>query len=41
MERLPGVFEAGADVAAVVKDIVSNAKPESLGRGNGCDGESA
>jgi thiamine-phosphate pyrophosphorylase len=29
IERLPGVFEAGADVAAVVNDIVSNPKPEA------------
>ena len=29
VERLPGVFEAGADVAAVVNDIVSNPNPES------------
>ena len=29
VERLPGVFEAGADVAAVVNDIVSNPNPEN------------
>ena len=29
VERLPGVFAAGADVAAVVNDIVSNADPEA------------
>jgi thiamine-phosphate pyrophosphorylase len=29
LERLPGVFEAGADVAAVVNDIVSNPNPET------------
>jgi len=28
VERLPGVFGAGADVAAVVNDIVSNRDPE-------------
>ena len=28
VERLPGVFAAGADVAAVVNDIVSHADPE-------------
>jgi thiamine-phosphate pyrophosphorylase len=28
VERLPGVFAAGADVAAVVNDIVSNRDPE-------------
>jgi thiamine-phosphate pyrophosphorylase len=28
LERLPGVFAAGADVAAVVTDIVSAAQPE-------------
>jgi len=32
VERLPGVFEAGADVAAVVNDIVSNAVPETRAR---------
>jgi thiamine-phosphate pyrophosphorylase len=32
VERLPGVFDAGADVAAVVNDIVSNPKPESRAR---------
>ncbi len=32
VERLPGVFEAGADVAAVVNDIVSNANPEVRAR---------
>jgi len=32
VERLPGVFEAGADVAAVVNDIVSNPNPESSAR---------
>ena len=32
VERLPGVFEAGADVAAVVNDIVSNPNPESRAR---------
>jgi len=32
VERLPGVFEAGADVAAVVNDIVSNPDPESRAR---------
>lgn len=29
VERLPGVFAAGADVAAVVNDIVSNRDPEA------------
>jgi thiamine-phosphate pyrophosphorylase len=29
VERLPGVFAAGADVAAVVNDIVSNRHPEA------------
>src|SRR5690242_19794239 len=29
VERLPGVLEAGADVAAVVNDIVSNPNPET------------
>jgi len=29
VERLPGVFDAGADVAAVVNDIVSNPQPEA------------
>jgi thiamine-phosphate pyrophosphorylase len=28
LERLPGVFAAGADVAAVVTDIVRDAQPE-------------
>jgi thiamine-phosphate pyrophosphorylase len=28
VERLPGVFEAGADIAAVVSDIVRNRDPE-------------
>jgi thiamine-phosphate pyrophosphorylase len=32
VERLPGVFEAGADVAAVVNDIVSNPNPEARAR---------
>jgi thiamine-phosphate pyrophosphorylase len=32
VERLPGVFGAGADVAAVVNDIVSNKDPESRAR---------
>lgn len=32
VERLPGVFEAGADVAAVVNDIVSNPQPEARAR---------
>jgi thiamine-phosphate pyrophosphorylase len=32
IERLPGVFDAGADVAAVVNDIVSNPKPEARAR---------
>jgi thiamine-phosphate pyrophosphorylase len=32
VERLPGVFEAGADVAAVVNDIVSNPKPDTRAR---------
>lgn len=32
VERLPGVFEAGADVAAVVNDIVSNPNPEIRAR---------
>jgi thiamine-phosphate pyrophosphorylase len=32
VERLPGVFGAGADVAAVVNDIVSNADPEARAR---------
>lgn len=31
-ERLPGVFAAGADVAAVVTDIVRNADPEARTR---------
>jgi len=29
VERLPGVFAAGADVAAVVNDIVSNVDPQA------------
>jgi thiamine-phosphate pyrophosphorylase len=29
VERLPGVFKAGADVAAVVNDIVSNKDPDA------------
>jgi thiamine-phosphate pyrophosphorylase len=32
VERLPGVFGAGADVAAVVNDIVSNNDPEARAR---------
>jgi len=32
VERLPGVLEAGADSAAVVNDIVSNADPEGRAR---------
>ncbi len=32
VERLPGVFESGADVAAVVNDIVSNPNPEVRAR---------
>jgi thiamine-phosphate pyrophosphorylase len=32
VERLPGVFAAGADVAAVVNDIVSNGDPEARAR---------
>jgi thiamine-phosphate pyrophosphorylase len=32
VERLPGVFAAGADVAAVVNDIVSNLDPEARTR---------
>jgi thiamine-phosphate pyrophosphorylase len=32
VERLPGVFRAGADVAAVVNDIVSNPDPEARAR---------
>lgn len=32
VERLPGVFKAGADSAAVVNDIVSNADPEARAR---------
>lgn len=32
VERLPGVFDAGADVAAVVNDIVSNPNPETRAR---------
>jgi thiamine-phosphate pyrophosphorylase len=32
VERLPGVFGAGADVAAVVNDIVSNKDPEARTR---------
>ena len=32
VERLPGVFGAGADVAAVVNDIVSNKDPEARAR---------
>ena len=32
VERLPGVFGAGADVAAVVNDIVSNPHPETRAR---------
>jgi len=32
VERLAGVFEAGADVAAVVTDIVRNADPEARAR---------
>ena len=32
VERLPGVFGAGADVAAVVNDIVSNKDPEGRAR---------
>jgi thiamine-phosphate pyrophosphorylase len=32
VERLPGVFNAGADVAAVVNDIVSNPDPEARAR---------
>jgi thiamine-phosphate pyrophosphorylase len=33
VERLPGVFGAGADVAAVVNDIVGNRDPEARARG--------
>jgi thiamine-phosphate pyrophosphorylase len=32
VERLPGVFAAGADVAAVVNDIVSNPDPDARTR---------
>jgi thiamine-phosphate pyrophosphorylase len=32
LERLPGVFGAGADVAAVVNDIVGNKDPEARAR---------
>ena len=32
VERLPGVFQAGADSAAVVNDIVSNKDPEGRAR---------
>ena len=32
LERLPGVFAAGADVAAVVTDIVRDAQPEARAR---------
>jgi thiamine-phosphate pyrophosphorylase len=32
LERLPGVFAAGADVAAVVTDIVRHASPEARAR---------
>jgi thiamine-phosphate pyrophosphorylase len=32
LERLPGVFAAGADVAAVVTDIVAAAQPEARAR---------
>jgi thiamine-phosphate pyrophosphorylase len=32
VERLPGVFEAGADIAAVVTDIVRNADPDARAR---------
>jgi thiamine-phosphate pyrophosphorylase len=32
VERLPGVFKAGADSAAVVNDIVSNPDPEGRAR---------
>jgi thiamine-phosphate pyrophosphorylase len=32
VERLPGVFAAGADVAAVVTDIVRSADPEARAR---------
>jgi thiamine-phosphate pyrophosphorylase len=32
VERLPGVFGAGADVAAVVNDIVGNPDPEARAR---------
>ncbi|MDB6009214.1 MAG: thiamine phosphate synthase [Gammaproteobacteria bacterium] len=32
VERLPGVFGAGADVAAVVNDIVGNKDPEARAR---------
>ena len=32
LERLPGVFAAGADVAAVVTDIVRHADPEARAR---------
>jgi thiamine-phosphate pyrophosphorylase len=31
-ERLPGVFDAGADIAAVVTDIVRNPNPEGRAR---------
>src|SRR5256885_215861 len=33
LERLPGVFAAGADVAAVGADIVRHLNPEARGRG--------
>jgi thiamine-phosphate pyrophosphorylase len=32
LERLPGVFSAGADVAAVVTDIVRAVQPEARTR---------
>jgi thiamine-phosphate pyrophosphorylase len=32
LERLPGVFAAGADVAAVVTDIVRDLNPEARAR---------
>jgi thiamine-phosphate pyrophosphorylase len=32
VERLPGVFAAGADSAAVVTDIVRNSNPEERTR---------
>jgi thiamine-phosphate pyrophosphorylase len=32
VERLPSVFEAGADIAAVVTDIVRNPKPDERAR---------